>query len=280
MTDSPAVLITGASGGIGVAATRALLARGVTVYAGVRADPPAELAGAIPINLDVTNAESVATAAKEIANRQHGRGLHAVVNNAGVVVQGPLELVPDAELHRPFDINVYGPVRMMRAFLPQLRLGNGRIVNITAPTARIAVPFAAPISASKVALAWLSNAARLELAQWGIPVVQVEPGGSATEIFAKADRSSAAALAGADPAIVALYQPALAAVAAASARQRLDPVDKAAKAIVTAVLSPRPKTHYIAGNARIFAVLARLPQGVRDRLLTRSLGLATLTAAH
>lgn len=278
-TQPLAVLITGANGGIGTAATRALLERGVTVYAGVRGNPPAGLAGAVPVNLDVTDAGSVFAAAKHIGDRQRGRGLHAIVNNAGVIVQGPLELVPESELHRQFDVNVYGPVRVIQAFLPQLRLGNGRIVNVTAPTARIAVPFAAPISASKVALAWLSNAARLELKQWGIPVIQVEPGGTATEIFAKAEQSSADALAEADQATAALYGPALAAVAATSARQRLDPVDKAAAAIVAAVLSPRPKTHYVAGNARIFAVLARLPQGIRDRLLARTLGLTTL-AAH
>jgi NAD(P)-dependent dehydrogenase (short-subunit alcohol dehydrogenase family) len=278
MSNAPAVLITGASGGIGVAATRALLERGVTVYAGVRGEPPAALARAVPIRLDVTDAGSVAAAAKEIADRQGQRGLHAVVNNAGVIVQGPLELVPESELHRQFDVNVYGPVRVIQALLSQLRLGHGRIVNVTAPTARIAVPFASPISASKAALASLSNAARLELAHWRIPVIQVEPGGTATEIFAKAERATAAALAAADPATVARYQPALAAVAAASARQRLDPVETAAKAIAAAVLSPRPKTHYVAGNARIFGFLARLPLGVRDRLLSRALGLTKLEA--
>jgi NAD(P)-dependent dehydrogenase (short-subunit alcohol dehydrogenase family) len=278
--DSRAVLITGAGAGIGTAVTRALLAQGITVYAGIRGPAPAHLAGAVPVTLDVTSADSVSAAAAQIADRQGGRGLHAVVNNAGVIVQGPLELISESELRRQFEINVYGPIRVMQAFLPQLRLGKGRIVNITAPTARVAVPFVASLSASKAALAALSDAARLELAQWDVPVVQVVPGGTDTEIFAKADRSAADALSIADPAGVALYRPALDAYAAASAKQRLDPVQTAVRAIVAATLSPRPKTHYVAGNARVFAVLARLPVGARDRLLARTLGLAKLAAAR
>jgi NAD(P)-dependent dehydrogenase (short-subunit alcohol dehydrogenase family) len=260
--------------------TRALLERGLTVYAGVRGDPPVELAGAVPVTLDVTSAESVSAAAGRIADRQGGRGLHALVNNAGVIVQGPLELVPEPELRHQFEVNVYGPVRLMQALLPALRAGGGRIVNISAPTARIAMPFAAPISASKAALAALSNAARLELAPWGIPVIQVEPGGTDTEIFAKAARAADRAFAAADPQRLALYRPALRAFAAASARQRLDPGSTVIKAVTAAVLDRRPRTHYVAGNARVIAMLARLPMGTRDRLLARTLGLSKLDAAR
>lgn len=279
VTDSRAILITGAGAGIGLAVARALVERGITVYAGLRGPAPAELAGAVPVALDVTDPDSVARAAERIADLRGGLGLHAVVNNAGVIVQGPLELVPEPELHRQFEVNVYGPVRVMRSFLPQLRQGRGRLVNITAPTARVAVPFAAPISASKAALAALSDAARLELAPWGVPVIQVVPGGTATEIFAKADRDSAAALATVDQAGVGLYRAALDAVAAATARQRLDPVETPVRAVLSAVLDARPKTHYVAGNARVFAVLARLPMGLRDRLVARAMGLSALPTA-
>lgn len=276
--ESRAVLVTGASGGIGSALTRTLLDRGVTVYAGCRSQLPADLARAIPIPLDVTSSESVAAAANEIASQRGGRGLHAVVNNAGVIVQGPIELLPEAELYRQFDVNVFGPVRVMQAFLPLLRLGRGRIVNIGAPSARVAVPFFAPISASKAALASLSDAARIELAQWGIPVVQVEPGATATDIFSKADRADRQARTGVDPARLAAYQPALDAFAAASASQKLAPVDPVAKAIAAAVLSPKPKKFYLVGGARMMKTVARLPVGTRDRLLTRILGLAELDA--
>ncbi|MFD0576544.1 SDR family NAD(P)-dependent oxidoreductase [Dactylosporangium darangshiense] len=154
-----------------------------------------------------------------------------------------------------------------------MRQARGRLINVTAPTARVAVPFAAPISASKAALAWLSEALRLELSPFGIPVIQVEPGGTRTEIFTKAATAERASLAGADPSVVALYRPSLEAVAASTAKQPLDPVSKATDAIVAAVLDRRPRTHYLAGNARLFATLARLPRGTRDRLLARTLGL-------
>lgn len=144
-------------------------------------------------------------------------------------------------------------------------------MNISAPSARVALPFFAPMSASKAALASLSDAARLELAPFGIPVIQVEPGGTDTQIFAKAERA-AGSLTGDG---LALYGAALDAVAAANARQRLDPVPVAVKAVVAAVLDARPRTHYIAGNARAFAVLARLPRGLRDRLIVRTLHLPT-----
>jgi NAD(P)-dependent dehydrogenase (short-subunit alcohol dehydrogenase family) len=278
-TESRAILITGAGAGIGLAVARALIERGTTVYAGVRGTAPAELAGAVPVTLDVTDPDSVARAAEQVAEHRRGEGLHAVVNNAGVIVQGPLELVPESELRRQFEVNVYGPIRVMRSFLPLLRLGRGRLVNITAPAARVAVPFAAPMSASKAALASLSDAARLELAPWGVPVIQVIPGGTSTEIFAKADRASAEALATVDPAGVGLYRPALDAVAAAAGRQRLDPLETAVRGVLSAVLDARPKRHYVVGNARVFAFLARLPVGLRDRMVARALGLSALPAA-
>lgn len=274
--ESCSVLVTGAGGGIGTAATRALLERGVTVYAGVRGLPPPGLGGAVPVTLDVTSSESVAAAAETIDERQGGRGLQAIINNAGVIVQSPVELISESELRRQFEVNVYGPIRVMQAFLPQLRIGAGRIVNISAPTARVAVPFAAPISASKSALAAVSDAARIELAQWNIPVVQVEPGATDTQIFAKADRTSADAMSTADAARIDIYRPALAAVADTVAAQRLEPLDAVVKAIVAATLDAHPKTHYVIGGARTLALVARLPVGVRDRLLTRAMGLSKL----
>lgn len=274
-TNARAVLITGASGGIGTAATRALLDRGLTVYAGVRSGAAPD--GAVPVTLDVTDPASVRAAAKLIAERQGASGLHAVVNNAGVIVQGPLELVPEAELHRQFDINLYGPFRVTQAFLPLLRCGQGRVVNVTAPTARVAAPGLGVLAASKAALAKLSDAIRMELAPWGIPVVQVEPPGARTEIFAKAARSGDEALASADPELVRLYRPMLDALADAASRQRLEAVDGTARAIATAVLAHRPRTHYVVGGARLFAVLAALPVRVRDRLVRQAFGMTALS---
>src|ERR1700754_1536803 len=125
MNDNTSVLITGAGGGIGTATTLRLAELGYTVYAGVRSSAPQlkKHRGVRVVRLDVTDAESVAKAAAEIAGETGG--LHAVVNNAGVIVQGPLELVPPAELRRQFEVNVYGPALVVQTFLPLLREGHG-----------------------------------------------------------------------------------------------------------------------------------------------------------
>jgi NAD(P)-dependent dehydrogenase (short-subunit alcohol dehydrogenase family) len=275
------VFITGAAAGIGAATARLLADRGYIVYAGIHADPgaPEDIPRVRRVAIDVTDPESVAAAADVVADGVGDRGLHALINNAGVIVQGPLELLPADELRRQFAVNTFGPVFTTQAFLPLLRAGGGRVVNISAPTARVPVPFMAPIGASKAALVSLSDALRTELAAWDIPVVIVEPGAAATEIFAKADAAAQVALARADQRQVALYRPHLEAVAKASARQKLGSVDPIARAIVEAVEARRPKRRYSAGSgARLAGVLAHLPGGVRDRLVSTAVGVRKIEA--
>jgi NAD(P)-dependent dehydrogenase (short-subunit alcohol dehydrogenase family) len=280
-TRSRAVLVTGAAGGLGAATVQTLADRGYRVYAGVRGETGRlEGAGIETVQLDVTDPDSVRAAAGQVARRQDGRGLHAVVNNAGVVVQGPLELVPPAEIRRQFEVNVYGPANVTQAFLPLLRQGRGRVVSISGAAARTAVPFLGPLSASKAALDSLSDALRIELAPFGIPVSVVRPGGIDTRIGAKADAALRAALAGADPRQLALYQRQLEALGAAMARHKPSPVAAVADVVVTAVRAPRPRPCYLAGSdARLAALLSRLPVRLRDRMLTRSLGLARIRPA-
>jgi NAD(P)-dependent dehydrogenase (short-subunit alcohol dehydrogenase family) len=273
---SKAVLITGAGAGLGLATARALAAKGYRVHAGVRGTtrrPQLDAPGVHPLRLDVTEEASVTAAAEEVAAAEP-EGLHAVVNNAGVIVQGPQELLPAEEWRQQFDVNVMGPARVTRAFLPMLRRGPGRIVNISAPTARVALPFLGPLSASKAALESLSDAARIELAPWGIAVVVVEPGALETEIFTKAAGRRQAALHDADPRQIALYRAQLAAVDAAIARQRLGSVQKAARVVVRAVDAPRPRRRYLTGaDARGIGLLAGLPAGLRERAIAGTFGL-------
>jgi NAD(P)-dependent dehydrogenase (short-subunit alcohol dehydrogenase family) len=269
------VLITGAAGGIGRATALALADRGFRVYAAVRGERQGrDFAQDIRvISLDVTDPDSVATAAGKIAAAEDG-GLYALINNAGLIVQGPLELVPPAELHRQFAVNVYGPALVTQAFLPLLRRATGRIINISAPTARVAAPYAGPIGASKAALESLSAAARVELAPWGIQVSVVQPGGTDTPIFMRAAAAAQTALAAADPDRLALYQARLDAVATATARMRTGPPSAVARVIVRAVEARRPRPLYLAGrDARLAAVLAKLPARARDRILTKALNL-------
>jgi NAD(P)-dependent dehydrogenase (short-subunit alcohol dehydrogenase family) len=225
--------------------------------------------------MDVADPESVAAAAKRIAAEVGG--LHAVVNNAGVIVQGPLELVPADELRRQFEVNTLGPASVVREFLPLLRAGSGgnpgRIVNISAPTGRIAVPLLTVLSASKAGVESFSNGLRMELAAWKIPVVVVEPGLTATAIFDKAGDAEKDAQSQADPDLLALYRGHLEAAEKTAANQKPDPVEKVAAAIVRAVGSARPKRRYVVGNARAMSMLNHLPARLRDRLVVTAFGL-------
>lgn len=276
MADKGNVFITGAAAGIGAATTEQLVRSGYRVFAGVH-HQTGSLAGAPGVRIvpiDVTDPGSVVAAAKEVQQAVGSQGLRAVINNAGVIVQGPLELVPADELRRQFEINTLGPVYVIQAFLPLLRTGRGRIVNISAPTARVPIPFMAPIGASKAALASFSDSLRLELGAWDIPVVVIEPGGTDTAIFRKAETAAQNVLAAADPVKVAEYGDQLAAVAKAGAKQKLGPAGPVAKAIVATIQARKPRRHYIAGSGvAIFGALAHVPVGLRERLIKSVFGL-------
>ncbi|MEV4018952.1 SDR family NAD(P)-dependent oxidoreductase [Nonomuraea angiospora] len=261
-----AVLVTGAGGSVGRALTARLTARGFTVFPAVRG-------GAL--DLDVTDEASVQRAAKQIAEQVNGNGLYALVNNAGVIVQGPVELVPDAELRRQFDVNVFGAAAVMRAFLPLLRQGGGRIINISAPTARVAIPHLGPIGASKAALESLSDAARIELAGWRIPVVLIEPGAMDTPIFDKADTAATTALSTVPQNLLTLYGKQLTGFTNAMKKQRLGSVEGVTDTIVRALEARRPRPRYVVGgDARSLLMLAHLPTRFRDRLLGQMMGVA------
>lgn len=147
MAESRAVLLTGAGGGLGQAATQALADRGVKVYAALRgsaANLP-QHPGVQAVQLDVTDPDSIAGALARILD-DGCTGLHGIVNNAGIIVQGPLELVTAEDLRHQFEVNVFGALAVTQAFLPLLRAGRGRLVNVTAATARVAGPFFGPVN--------------------------------------------------------------------------------------------------------------------------------------
>ncbi|MFE3256400.1 SDR family oxidoreductase [Nocardia sp. NPDC059229] len=275
-TNARAILLTGAGGGIGRACALTLAAKGFHVYAGVRTPTPdLDATGITQLTLDVTDSASVAEAAGQVAKHQDGQGLHALINNAGVLVQGPAELVPIPEWHRQFEVNVHGPVRVTQTFLPLLRAGGGRIVNISAASARVAFPFLGPIGASKAALESYSESLRVELAPWRIPVSVVQLGAMRTEIFAKSAAAAEATLAQADPQTAGLYERQLTAFERAAAGQRCAPVDVAASAITRAVEARKPKAFYVAGSdARLAVLLSHIPARLRDRVFQRVLGLS------
>lgn len=276
-------MITGASTGIGAACALHLDRLGWRVFAGVRRQADADTLKAqssprlTPISLDVTDTVSISTAASAVAGAVGQAGLAGLVNNAGIVVPGPIEFLPLTDLRRQLEINVVGQVAVTQAFLPLIRAGRGRIVNMGSISGRMATPFTGAYAASKFALEALTDALRLELAPWGISVSIVEPGAVATPIWEKSARTAEAMLGSVQPEALVLYAEAIEAVkrtAADAAKRAVDPVD-VARIVEHALTAARPRTRYVVGReAKFRAAMALLvPDRVRDNLVAKAMGL-------
>jgi NAD(P)-dependent dehydrogenase (short-subunit alcohol dehydrogenase family) len=277
MTITPnAVLITGASTGIGAACALYLDSRQVRVFAGIRkqADGDALCAKSssrlTPVRIDVTDRASIAAAADTIQSLVGEAGLDGLVNNAGIAVGGPLEVLPLEQLRQQFEVNVFGQFAVTQAFLPLVRKGRGRIVNMGSIAGRVPLPFVGPYSMSKSALDAMTTALRLELDAWGIEVSLVEPGAIATPIWKKSTAVADALQSTVQHDAWLLYGEHLACIrrVIAEAEQHAISVDAVAKAVWHALTSRRPKPRYLVGpDARFRACLAALlPQRTQDRL--------------
>lgn len=277
-----AILVTGAGGGIGGPIVRQLAGRGYRVYAGLRTREavdafPRDISGMIvPVLLDVVDEASVDGAGWLINGEVGAKGLVGLVNSAGIIVDGPLELIPVENFRRQFEVNVTGVFAVTRALLPALRRGRGRIVNIGAVSARTTAPFFGPIAASKAALASLSDAMRMEFAPFGIDVALIEPGGVATGIWGRAAAMQAEGFKSQAPEMIEFYRPALNAMREAFAKFGADQPAVVADAVVAALVRRgRPKPRFLIGKgASQMAFLSKLPTGMRDRMLMSSLGIA------
>lgn len=233
-----------------------------------------------PVNLDVTDERSIRAAAEEIAGYVGEAGLWGLVNNAGITVIGPLEVLPISELRRQLEVNVVGQIAVTRAFLPLIRKGEpGRIVNMGSVTGRASFPFAGPYSSSKSALAALTDSLRVELRPWGISVSLVEAGNVRTPIWKKHLQSVDGLLTGLSSEGRALYEDALVADTEMVRRIRKggSPPAGVAEAVVHALTAPRPKSRYLVGSgARSLAWITKfLPDALRDLLVCRFMGLPT-----
>ena len=172
------VLITGCSSGIGRETARTFLDEGWTVYATARNPADAEAlgeAGCELATLDVTDQDDIDRVVDRIVDEEGA--IDAVVNNAGYGQFGAIEDVPTARVHEQFDVNVYGPHRLIRAVLPAMRRErDGTIVNVSSVAGRVSIPGGGVYSGSKFALEAISDALRNEVADLGVDVVVVEPG--------------------------------------------------------------------------------------------------------
>jgi NAD(P)-dependent dehydrogenase (short-subunit alcohol dehydrogenase family) len=272
------VLVTGASTGIGEASARHLSGLGFDVVAGVRSEEAAARAregGLEPVQLDVTDAASVAAAAAFVESRVGDRGLDGLVNNAGVAVSGPVELIPLDEWRRQLEVNLIGQVAVTQALLPALLRRRGRVVMVSSIGGRVAAPLFGPYSASKFGLEAVSDALRREVAELGVRVVVVEPGAIATPIWDKGIAVGDEIVAHGDPTARARYERLITkirAAAEANARDGLPP-SAVAEVIGQAMTAEKPRTRYLIGReAKLRARLARvLPDRAFDALVARAL---------
>ena len=281
--DGTAVVVTGASTGIGKATALHLASLGLRVFAGVRCDEDGESLRRdssdrlTPIRLDVTDPDQVAQAARRVGEAVHDSRLAGIVNNAGIAVAGPVEFVPLDQWRTQLEINVLGVVSMVQAFAPLLRASQGRIVTVGSLGGRLAQPMAAPYCASKHALEAISDALRLELRPWDISVSLIQPGGVKTPIWDKGLRAGAELLRTAPPEVRSLYGAAVDIATKMAIHENetgVAPIE-VARAVEHALLSSRPRTRYPVGRqAKLLIPLSRfLPDRLKDELLLRVSGL-------
>jgi NAD(P)-dependent dehydrogenase (short-subunit alcohol dehydrogenase family) len=223
----------------------------------------------------VTDARSVQEAQAFVRASVSNDALYGLINNAGIVVAGPLEAVPLADFRYQLEVNVIGQVAVTQAFLPMLRRGQGRIINMGSIAGRAAMPLMSPYAASKFALEAITDALRLEVQQWGMHVSIIEPGAIATPIWEKSSRHAKALEASSSPEMREQYAGLVAGVkdAVDAAARRAIPCDMVIAAVMHALVSPRPKTRYLVGwDAKIRAWMVKLlPDRLADRLLMRVL---------
>jgi len=281
-----AVLVTGASSGIGKAAARYLAERGCRVYGTVRNEKAAAELGAIPnvvpLTCDVTKPDEIADAVRTVTDAGHG--LYGLVNNAGLGELGMVSTWTDEELFHMFDVNVFGPFRMTNAFLPLLVTSKGRIVNIGSQGGMLSKNYYGPYTMTKHAIEAYTETLRVELEPYGVLASVVQPGGIATNIGAASQAGTVArfqraqdpfreeaeqilayftapapgpsagaqAGGGTEGGATAEAEDAAAEVAAeaeeSESNRKPSPPEVVAEVVYDALFSPAPKLHYLVGT--------------------------------
>ncbi|SCK06780.1 NADP-dependent 3-hydroxy acid dehydrogenase YdfG [Streptomyces sp. LamerLS-316] len=265
---------------MGASAARGLARQGFHVLAGVRRDRDADAirsAGIEPVILDITEPAHVAALAARIAD--DARPLHALVNNAGIQVNAPVETLPMAEWRQVFEVNLFGHIAVTQALLPALLRSGGRVINISSIGGRFAMATYGAYAGAKFALEAVSDSLRREVEPLGVHVVVVEPGGIRTEMATRGIETANRLAAGMTPEQDARYGSLIRAnnqLMASGTASGLT-ADAAARVITKAVTVRRPRTRYTAG--RDAALIVRLGRVLSDRTLDRILA-ANLRRHH
>ena len=240
-----AVLVTGASTGIGRRITEVLASKGFFVYAGARKEQDLKDLAAIrnvqSVKLDVTVAADIAAAVETIT--KGGRGLDGVVNNAGVAVIGPLNEMDDADLIFVFDVNVLGPYRITKAMTPLLIASKGRVVNVSSISGILSGPLLGVYAMSKHAVEAYTDALGGELARVGVKVSAIEPGDYRSEMSRNVLRrmqERGQKIEG------SMFEKELRGIVGSLSAESKDPEpDDVAQAALAALFDPTPKVRYM-----------------------------------
>ncbi|WP_280760269.1 SDR family NAD(P)-dependent oxidoreductase [Prescottella agglutinans] len=262
------MLITGAAGGLGTATTQRFRSEGWTVFA-ADLNPPPSAAGVVPVQMDVTDTESVDAALTQV-EAQSAAGLSCVVSLAGILGVGPMAEMADDRLQRIVDVNIMGTHRAVRAAFPLLRAGGGRIILISSETGwQRAMPFNGAYALTKHAIEAYGDALRRELACIDVPVSIVQPGPFRTGMTASIEGEFARAVSPDSP--FAVMAGRAGAMAAKEHDKTSDP-SILAEAIVAAATSRRPRIRYSVRPNRSRSLIDMLPVRVVDAVLRRALG--------
>ncbi len=264
-----AILITGASSGIGKACALHLEKLGFIIYAGVRKEKdfnfyksykPSKI---LPIFLDVRKSEDILNAFNNIASS--GLELYALVNNAGISIGGPIELLPMHQVEELISINIIGVLRVTKVFIPLLRKSRGRIINIGSIAGRISVPGLCAYSSSKSALIGFSNSMRLELQRFGIAVSLIEPGIINTPIWEKGLNLANKSINQISKELIEIYKPIIYFLQRIATTPFKADVKKVAVIVAKAITSKRPRRRYLVGiDAKLLTFIDLLPRSVSD----------------
>jgi short-subunit dehydrogenase len=260
---SKVILITGASSGIGKSTGEFLVSKGYTVY-GTSRNPEKYPETLFPLfQLDVRNSESIRHAVTNCISKS-GR-IDIVINNAGVGITGPLEEIPTSEIKNNFETNFFGPIEVMKAVLPQMRLQkSGLIINITSIAGYMGLPYRSIYSASKGALEIITESLRMEVKPFGVQITNVAPGDFATNIAA--GRYHAPVIRGSDYEIN--YNKVLD-LMNSHVDSGNNPLEMA-EAIYKIIQTPNPKIHYKVGAfMQKFSIVIKriLPDKVYEKML-------------
>ena len=280
MSDRGAVVITGASTGIGAACAVGLAQRGYKVFAGVRKPEDGQRIQAeggenlVPVRLDVTDAASIQSALEEVKQSLQGQALRGLFNNAGISINGPMEFVKVEDLRWQLEVNCIGQLAVTQAFLPLLRESKGRIITTGSVGGFVTTPMLGPYCMSKYAIEAFSDALRVELTPQGVDVVLLEPAAVATPIWDKGMEDAKKVTDAPPPGLEERYGKFLDGINKFAEEGKRDAADPKVvlDAVVHALEASKPKTRYRMGTGvgqRRF--LRMLPDRMRDSALLKPL---------